>query len=184
MRAHGWVLWGVLCFASGACSYEGTDASRPAQVIPITPLRDWSSLAAHASDDGNRSKPGTFEKSAGDTKARKKTDGDSARRRSLYARLPKDSLLVLHVSDVSQLPDLFEASEVGRLYSESESRNAGEQLRTLIEAGTADLRSNSPEFDALLDILPSLQGEAAISVSGLTAEALAASPSRTNPAVA
>ncbi len=177
MRASVWLLLGVPFVALGACSPAGIDAPHPAHVAPIAPLRDWSSLALRRSDDGVRPKPGALGTSAGETKARKKSDPVAPRARSLYTRLSKDALLVVHIDDVSQLPDLFEASELGRLYRKSEPRDAAQQVRSLIEAGSADLRSRVAEFDALMEILPSLEGEAAISISGVTAEALRASPS-------
>lgn len=177
MRVPVWLLLGVPLVALGACSHEASEAPRRAQVVRITPLKDWSSLAAHTSDDGVHSKPGTPGISAGESKARKGSDVVAPRQHSLYTRLPKDALLVVHVADVSLLPDLFEASELGRLYSQPESQGAAQQALTLIQARVGDLRSRAVEFDALMDSLPSLGGEAAISLSGLTAESLAASPS-------
>lgn len=142
-------------------------------------MLDWSKVA------GRSLKPQTdVEPAAPVAKGTKETtpvmrtfsNVKPSERHALFTRLPKDALLVIDLPDLAALRDAFKASAFSRLYTEPKAQAQVAQMLLAIANGFDQLRQQSPELTAAVELLPQLNGHVAMSVSGLTAETLATSP--------
>jgi hypothetical protein len=185
-----------------ACS-KGGDAPESARVEPIAPLKDWASVAPResgpstaadttaglgnsltdmpsAGDHGPatpaRRGPKSTPPAASSTSTPKAGSAATGPRHGLYDSLAKDSLFVIDIADVHELPDLFQDSELGRLYRLPEVVKKMEERGFSMDNARAELLLKAPELAPAMLLAPTLHGPLALAVSGLNAETLGASP--------
>jgi len=177
------------CWLAG-CSPSPAETPPIARVSPIASRVDWASaadrpagsaaqqaagVAAARADGAAKSKPVAKPKVA-PLADEVSTSAQAPRRHALFARLPKDALFVIEVADVGGLRAAFETSELGRLYAQPAIAMQVQPMLVAVHEGLDRLCADSPEAAAALALLPALGGPAALSVSGLSAETLGASP--------
>jgi hypothetical protein len=83
---------------------------------------------------------------------------------------------VIDIADVHELPDLFQDSELGRLYRLPEVVKKMEERGFSMDNARAELLLKAPELAPAMLLAPTLHGPLALAVSGLNAETLGASP--------
>ena len=178
------------CWLAG-CTPSPAEAPPIAQVSPITQRVDWASAADRPASQPGESRAASGLAASADRDVKPKPVekpkpsvrvGDpqavaqAPRRNALFARLPKDAMLVIGVADVRGLRSTFEASELGRMLAQPAVDAQMQPLLRALREGIEQLRAESPELSAALALLPRLGGPAALSISGLSAETLGASP--------
>lgn len=175
---------------AGGCAEKPQEAASRAQVSPIAPLLDWSSVAGRnppgrASDDDAKPAKAKGAAAAVPVAIGEKEPApapsragavNSSVRHALFTRLPKDALLVIDLPDVASLRSGFQASELGRLMQQPQIRTKLVEMQAQWDKGLDQARKEVPELAPALELLPKLGGRLVIAVSGLTAESLAASP--------
>ncbi|MBK8177953.1 MAG: hypothetical protein IPK67_03445 [Planctomycetes bacterium] len=167
-----------------ACS-KGGDAPESARVEPIAPLKDWASVAPResgpstaadttaglgssltdmpsAGDHGPATPaprgPKSTPPAASSASTPKAGSAATGPRHGLYDSLAKDSLFVIDIADVHELPDLFQESELGRLYRLPEVVKKMEERGFSMDNARAELLLKAPELAPALLLAPTSTG--------------------------
>ncbi|HTF89212.1 MAG TPA: hypothetical protein VK843_12440 [Planctomycetota bacterium] len=180
MRApvlHLVILAGILVTG---CSKTAQEPQAPLKATPVTPLLDWASVTkrnvpakAESTASAALEDPAPAKKTS--SLARAASSVAATGRHALFARLPKDALLVLDLPDLKGLHSALELSGLGHMLSLPQVDEPLTQMREAWTRGLTQMRQESPELVAALDLLPELGGRMAVAITGLTAESLRAS---------
>lgn len=173
-------LWaGASCSPSDSAPADASGHERAsADVQPVAPILDWSSVATRTERERAEAKAAAQREAASSAAARRSSSDSAEANADLYRRLPKDSLWVLALSDLEHLGDLVTRSEVAARVAQVDDASMFTALREPLadmSRRLSEWRAGlAPEWTDLIELATRAKGRAALSMSGLTPDSIAA----------
>jgi hypothetical protein len=149
----------AVSLAGAACSHEATPSAPAPKTASLSP-----DLLPHDGAKTVPAPPKSKQRPAADPDA--DVNGPNASH-SLLARLPKDSLVVVHCARLESLKEAWARSSLSRTLQQPQfaaSFDAG------LKQATAELdaaRAATPQWNKLFDLAPRLRGSLALAITGL-----------------
>lgn len=173
-------LWaGVSCSPSEPAPTAPSGPERAsADVAPVAPILDWSSVATRTERERAEAKALAQRQADPSAASRLSANDRAGANADLYRRLPKDSLWVLALSDLEHLGDVATRSEIAARLAQVDDASLFTQMReplTDMSRRLSEWRAGlAPEWADLIELATAAKGRAALSMSGLTADSIAA----------